>query len=81
MNDRVHLMVCGRPVDVAIQNAWSDIGAITTAARWKAGCGSKPFDLFETRDSAGRLLHPQARIGSWLHNQTLHVNLLPGVGS
>ncbi len=77
----VPVIVCGRRVDVEIRQGWADIGAITTAARWEAGCGSKPFDLFETRDEGGVLLAPQAPIGSWLHGKTLHVNLLPGIGA
>ena len=77
----VHVIACGQPVTVPIRETWETIGAITTAARWQAGCGEKPFDLFETRDENGVLLQPQAKIGTWLRGKTLHVSLLPGIGA
>lgn len=77
----INVVACGELVTVDVREAWTDIGAVTTAARWQAGCGSKPFDAFETRDENGTLLAPQAKLGPWLHGRTLYVNLLPGVGA
>jgi DNA-binding Lrp family transcriptional regulator len=79
--DSVPVIVYGKRVTVEVEQAWATIGAITTAARWEAGIGSRPFDNFETRDEAGALLAPLAPIGSWLTGKTLHVHLLAGIGA
>lgn len=74
------VIVCGQLIVIQIRSEWKDIGAVTAAARWRAGCGEQPFDLFESRDGDGKLLDPQAPVGPWLRDTTLYVNRRPGTG-
>lgn len=73
--------VVGIEVTVEVREGWSTLAPVTTAARWLAGCGSLPFDNFETRTDDGRLLAPHAELGGWLNGRTLYVNRLTGVGA
>lgn len=73
--------VTGTEVTVEVRQDWLTLAPLTTAARWLAGCGSLPFDNFETRDADGRLLAPYARLGDWLNGRTIYVNRLAGIGA
>jgi hypothetical protein len=77
----VAVNVTGTEVAVGVRDDWLTLAPITTAARWIAGCGSLPFDNFETRDDGGRLLDPYARTGDWLRGRTIYVNRLSGIGA
>lgn len=74
------LNVKGQPTTVEIRKGWTTIAPVTTAARWRTGCGSVPFDNFEVRDADGRLLDPECPL-ALLDGRTLFVNLLAGVGA
>lgn len=79
MNVKVN--VKGQLVTLRTHKAWKDITALSTAARWKAGCGATPAGCFEIRDETGRLLKAESPIGDWLAGHTLYVNLLAGIGA
>lgn len=73
----MRVIVKGIPVDIE-PGPGMHIGAITTKARWAAGCGSVPFDNWEIRTEDGTLLDPFAQPGAL---RVLIVNLLPGAGT
>lgn len=73
----MRVIVKGREVDVEAGPGMT-IGAVTTKARWAAGCGSVAFDKWEIRTEDGILLDPYAQPGSLT---VLVVNLLAGVGA
>ncbi len=76
MMKKMRVIVQGREVKVKVK-AWMTIGAITTKARWVAGCGFEPFDRWEVRDESGVLLNPAAGPGALA---VLFVDLPPGIG-
>lgn len=74
---RMRVIVKGHDVTVEAEQGMT-IGAITTKARWAAGCGSVPFDNWEIRTENGILLDPYAQPGPLT---VLVVNLLAGIGA
>lgn len=73
----MRVIVKSREVDVEVEPGMT-IGAITTKARWAAGCGSVAFDNWEIRTEDGILLDPCAQPGELT---VLVVNLLAGIGA